>query len=222
MKKLTDENLNTPQRYNRALMNHLKKKGQDYDEEERMNALLNAFQEGKLLDVACGISLICPMAKKKNPESEIWGLDFAFEVISWLKKEYSNINYVSGNIKELPFRDEYFDYIIAGEILEHTMVPQDFLKEIFRVLKKGGQLALSTPFGEGHGKVIKTADGELILKTPLEEKDWRKSPCSPEHIWGFEKEDMYILLKPFGVVDTFILEARHQPRIIIANCIKNL
>lgn len=45
----------------------------------------------------------------------------------------------------LPFRSESFDAITAGEVIEHTMSEAHFLQECHRVLKKDGDLLLTTP-----------------------------------------------------------------------------
>jgi SAM-dependent methyltransferase len=50
-----------------------------------------------------------------------------------------------GDGYKLPFRDNSFDCIIASEILEHLHEDDVALGEIARVLKPGGQLAISVP-----------------------------------------------------------------------------
>ncbi|WP_344822894.1 class I SAM-dependent methyltransferase [Actinocorallia longicatena] len=52
---------------------------------------------------------------------------------------------VVGDALELPFEDGTFDKIIAAEVMEH--IPHDMLamKELFRVLKPGGQVAVTVP-----------------------------------------------------------------------------
>ncbi|MFH1978390.1 MAG: methyltransferase domain-containing protein [Candidatus Aenigmatarchaeota archaeon] len=45
----------------------------------------------------------------------------------------------------LPFPSKSIDNIIACEIIEHMNSPHDFVKEISRVLKKEGNLILTTP-----------------------------------------------------------------------------
>ena len=47
--------------------------------------------------------------------------------------------------KELPFRSSSFDVVFAGEVIEHLVDTDNFLDEIFRVLKKDGFLVLTTP-----------------------------------------------------------------------------
>jgi SAM-dependent methyltransferase len=41
---------------------------------------------------------------------------------------------------------EFFDLIICTEVLEHTLNPFNAIREIHRLLKKGGTLMASTPF----------------------------------------------------------------------------
>ena len=45
-----------------------------------------------------------------------------------------------------PFEDASFDGVICNEVLEHVFNPDQFLREIFRVLKPSGDLLLSVPF----------------------------------------------------------------------------
>jgi len=47
------------------------------------------------------------------------------------------------NIK-IPFEDDYFDYVIADQLIEHLKEPDIFLEEVHRVLKKGGRAVIST------------------------------------------------------------------------------
>ena len=45
----------------------------------------------------------------------------------------------------LPYEDEWADVVLAGEILEHIVDTEAFLREIHRTLEPGGALVLSTP-----------------------------------------------------------------------------
>ncbi|WP_199485204.1 class I SAM-dependent methyltransferase [Actinomadura craniellae] len=52
---------------------------------------------------------------------------------------------VRGDALNLPFPDDHFDKIVASEVLEH--IPDDMraMGELLRVLKPGGQLAVTVP-----------------------------------------------------------------------------
>ena len=45
---------------------------------------------------------------------------------------------IKGDICNLPFNDNQFDYILCNHVLEHVYDDQMAMNEIFRVLKKGG------------------------------------------------------------------------------------
>jgi SAM-dependent methyltransferase len=45
-----------------------------------------------------------------------------------------------------PFKAAEYDNVLCNQVLEHVFNPEEFLAEIFRVLKPGGQLLLTVPF----------------------------------------------------------------------------
>ena len=49
------------------------------------------------------------------------------------------------DINNMPFQDGSYDSVICSEVLEHVPVPEESIKELIRVLKPGGVLALSVP-----------------------------------------------------------------------------
>ena len=49
------------------------------------------------------------------------------------------------DISNMPFQDGSYDSVICSEVLEHVPAPEESIKELIRVLKPGGVLALSVP-----------------------------------------------------------------------------
>ncbi len=49
------------------------------------------------------------------------------------------------NINKLPFAEGAYDSVICSEVLEHVDSPEESIRELVRVLKPGGILALSVP-----------------------------------------------------------------------------
>ena len=89
----------------------------------------------------------------------------------------------------LPYEDEQFNYIVAGQLLEHIESPALILSEAFRVLKRKGILSLSVPLEE-------TERGEV----------------DKIHVWSFDKGDIHNLLSPYGKVWMKILHSQYFPR----------
>lgn len=54
---------------------------------------------------------------------------------------------VIGNVEQIPFPDNHFNYILASDIIEHFPITktQELLKEWARVLKSGGTMEIRTP-----------------------------------------------------------------------------
>lgn len=85
---------------------------------------------GLTLDVGCGNS---PYAQY-----------FANRVsLDYAKREGLD---VIGDAHQLPFKSATFSIVVATELLEHVKHPQYVINEMWRVLKRGGKVVLSTRF----------------------------------------------------------------------------
>lgn len=61
------------------------------------------------------------------------------------KKSNGSWYVLQGNTMRLPFKDGFFDKIICSEVLEHVIDDEQGIRELVRVLKDGGTLAVSVP-----------------------------------------------------------------------------
>lgn len=57
-----------------------------------------------------------------------------------VKAQQSNLGEI-----EMPFEDNFFDLVFAGEIIEHIIDTDMFIRDIYRVTKPGGVLIITTP-----------------------------------------------------------------------------
>ena len=190
MKRLTQQNNNTPQHFDENFEVRSKKPVDEFDL-RRWEIMVKFFKRGKLIDLGCLDSAIPFLIREKFPEAEVWGLDFSPKVIDFYQKLYPSINYVLGNVYETKFPHNYFDYVCAGELIEHLEDPQSFLKESFRILRKGGTFVLSTPLEEE--KEVGAVDKE-------------------HHIWSFSKDDINEMLKPYGNVHIKVVGSKWFPK----------
>lgn len=64
------------------------------------------------------------------------------------REKYGKIDYVC-DVTEVPVPDSCFDAVICTEALEHVPKPDAVIREIARLLKKGGAVILTAPLGSG-------------------------------------------------------------------------
>ncbi|TFB23964.1 demethylmenaquinone methyltransferase [Filobacillus milosensis] len=107
---------------------------------------MNVEEGSNCLDVCCGTgdwTIALSEAVGKNGQVE--GLDFSQNMLSVgeekIKREnISNINFVHGDAMNLPYEDDTFDYVTIGFGLRNTPDYNQVLKEMYRVVKPGGQV----------------------------------------------------------------------------------
>lgn len=109
---------------------------------------LNPKKEERILDLGCGDGFYLHLLSNLGIELNLYGVDYDFKALDSAKKNINskNIKLIQANIMEkLPFNDGFFDGIIMSEVLEH--LPDDIMcmKEVRRILKKGGRILLSVP-----------------------------------------------------------------------------
>jgi SAM-dependent methyltransferase len=92
---------------------------------------------GKTLDVGCG----------SKPYAHLYHSDdyVGLEIDTPKNRANKKVEYFyDGNY--FPFSGATFDSLVANEVFEHVFNPDQFLNEIFRVLKPGGMALLTMPF----------------------------------------------------------------------------
>jgi glycosyltransferase involved in cell wall biosynthesis len=112
-------------------------------------SILKKIRGSNILDCACGVGRWGYLLKGRN----VVGIDLIKSYLSQAKK-YEEV--VLGSVVYLPFRSNYFDTVLAIELIEHLSKEEGilFLREIRRVSK---HVVLSTPknfepvyFGDTH------------------------------------------------------------------------
>jgi len=114
-------------------------------ESESKDSLKNGI---KFLDIACGTGLTLKRLAKKYRKSTFYGIDVSpgmLKVAKGRNKRRENVNLLLENAESLPFRNEFFDFIILSETLHHLENPDRIFEEMIRVLKKGGYFLLMEP-----------------------------------------------------------------------------
>ena len=98
----------------------------------------------RVLEIGCGAGVTLGRIQYCYPNAEVYGIELVDEVASL---GAVNFDIICGNIEsmDLPYEQEYFDYIIFGDVLEHLVNPALVLEKVRTYLKKGGYVLASIP-----------------------------------------------------------------------------
>jgi len=100
----------------------------------------------RVMDLGCGTGTLAIMAKRAQPQADIFGLDADPEMLKVAKakkdQEKLEVKFDVGFTNNLPYPDEFFDRVLSSIMIHHLKTPdkEKTAHEIYRVLKPGGQL----------------------------------------------------------------------------------
>jgi SAM-dependent methyltransferase len=97
----------------------------------------------RVLDAGCGIGYGAAILNEAG--ARVVGVDASAEAIARARAGYPGPDYLVGDVLSLPFADASFDVITCLEVIEHVDDPQRLVRELARMLRRGGALFLSTP-----------------------------------------------------------------------------
>ncbi|MEM8524283.1 MAG: arsenite methyltransferase [Bacteroidota bacterium] len=88
------------------------------------------------------------VAPKVGEKGKVIGVDLSEEMLHLAKRnaqkgEYKNVEFIKGDIEELPLESEIADHVISNCVINLSLNKAKVYQEAYRVLKKGGQLSIS-------------------------------------------------------------------------------
>jgi len=98
---------------------------------------LAAMVSGRVLDIGCG----------SKPYADIFNCDeyIGLEIDTPENRSKSKADLFYAG-KSIPAKDSSFDWVVSFEVLEHVFNPDEFLAEVYRVIKPSGGLIMTVPF----------------------------------------------------------------------------
>jgi SAM-dependent methyltransferase len=135
------------------------------------------------LDLGCGEGL--GLLEANNMGWNAYGIDIADNRTEDAKN--NNINFIRGDIFSANLPGEYFDSVYMDSVLEHLIDPVSYLRELNRIMKKGGTLYIGVPNEDSLFNDVKKIFYRLT-GNPVSEKI--KPFDSPYHVGGFNKTSL--------------------------------
>ena len=112
-------------------------------------ALANLQKGETVLDLGSGGGIdVLISAKFVGETGKAYGLDMTDEMLELAnrnkaKSHAENVEFLKGYIESIPLADESVDVITSNCVINLTESKEDALREAYRVLKKGGRLAIA-------------------------------------------------------------------------------
>jgi len=116
----------------------------------RLIDVMNIQSDGSYLDLGTGNGYVAFALAEKYKKIRFTGLDIAVNSIeknleTAIERKLNNIDFTGYDGEEFPFEDSVFDGIVSRYAFHHFPDPEKSIKEIKRVLKRGGSFLLSDP-----------------------------------------------------------------------------
>ncbi len=189
MRRLHTEKIDTPKYYERIWAEECNLRA--YYDEVRQHALAARVKAGdRVADLGAGCFGTAQYLLERTglaAKIEAWAIDYSHTAQGLIRRrldDFPKFNYVLSPAEITPFRDGYFDVVIAGELIEHYERPEELAAEMARIAKPGGWIVLST-VDDGCQNAIR--HGEY-----------------PEHLWGFDDGDLARLFSAYGAAREFL------------------
>lgn len=97
-----------------------------------------------ILEGGCGNGI--QVFKLHKSGFHIIGMDYSPLTINWLKKNYAELNFTFGDVRDMPFDDDFFDGYWSFGVIEHFYEGyESIIKEMYRVIKPNKYLFLTFP-----------------------------------------------------------------------------
>ncbi len=107
--------------------------------------VLSKISSGRILDIGTGPGYLPLEIGQKSKDIEIKAIDISPAMVEIARRNareiglQERVEFLFGSADNMPFTEGYFDLIVSTGSFHHWAEPEACLKEIYRVLKNGGE-----------------------------------------------------------------------------------
>ncbi|HXE75567.1 MAG TPA: class I SAM-dependent methyltransferase [Candidatus Xenobia bacterium] len=110
-----------------------------------MLAQMEFAPNDKILDVGCGSGWLAAILADKVPQGQVVGMDVADEMVRRARQRYAeraNLMFIVAGVEDIPWDENFFNKIVSVESAYYWPDPMQGCREMFRVLRPGGEARL--------------------------------------------------------------------------------
>jgi ubiquinone/menaquinone biosynthesis C-methylase UbiE len=101
--------------------------------------------EHRVLDAGCGSGQVTRTIAAAVPQGKVTGIDRQPRYVDYARRRAAveglrNVDFVEGNLLELPFKDDSFDVVWSKHVLQWIATPATAVAEFARVTRPGGRV----------------------------------------------------------------------------------
>jgi 2-polyprenyl-3-methyl-5-hydroxy-6-metoxy-1,4-benzoquinol methylase len=132
------ENLETFSRKDHSLTQHADK----LHAKNVLKKIRSFIKQGTILDIGCGLGSFLDQARLTG--YSVYGVEASSYAVDCCRQNgHTNIQH--GLFTGTLYSPETFDCITAFDVFEHVIDPSLFLKDVYRIIKKGGLVVIQVP-----------------------------------------------------------------------------
>lgn len=146
---------------------------------ERLKIINSYSKKARLLDIGCALGFFLEIARNDGWNAQ--GLEIAKFAYEYATNKLE-LPVMNKTLEEAKFKSDSFDVVTIFDVIEHLPNPNGTIKEIRRILKPNGLIAITTP-----------NIGSIPAK--LLGKNWEEIKRVREHIYFFSENTLKKMLE---------------------------